>query len=288
MSATGVATVAAGRTFVIADVSNTPTISITTFQPLADYLAVKLAPFGVTNVTIKVAPDFDTIAKWLKDGTVDMLFQTPYPAILLENAVGAKTILRRWKNGDATYTTVIFAKADSGMKTYTDLQGKTLAIQDAFSTSAYMMPLAYLSENGMKLSHLDTPDSPVPAGTIGYVASNGDDNTLQWVISGKVASGAAEIRVFKGIPDATRKQLVILAQTETLPRGMVVIQPNMDPTLEAGLKATLIAMDQTPEGLAVLKKTQNTTHFDEFPGGVDAALAESRRLTKVLQAAVGS
>jgi phosphonate transport system substrate-binding protein len=280
-------TSAAGRTFVIADVGSTPTTSIKAFQPLADYLTVKLAPAGVTAVTIKVAPDFDTIAKWLKDGEVDLLFQTPYPAVLLENAVGAKTILRRWKNGDATYKTVIFAKADSGMKTIMDLKGKMLAVQDEFSTSAYMMPLAYIAEQGIKIATKATPDASVAADEIGYTNSHSDDNTLQWVVSGKTAAGAAEFRVYNSLPDDTRKQLIILGQTEELPRGVVMVQPNMDPQLQSLLSSVLVGMDQTDEGRAVLVKTQNTTHFDELPGGPDAALAETRRLTKVLQGAIG-
>ncbi len=275
-------------TFVLADVGSTPTQSIKTFQPLADYLQAKLAPVGIKSVTIKVAPDFDTIAKWLKDGEVNMLFQTPYPAILLENAVGAKTILRRWRGAVAEYHTVIYARADSGVKTLDDLKGKVLAVQDKFSTSAYMLPLSYVLSKGYKITSLTDPSGSVPADTIGYAASNGDDNTIQWVVSGKVTAGASEQAVFDAIPDATRNQLVILGTTENLPRGVVMVNPGMDSVLLNALTNVLTSMDKSDEGVAVLKQTQNTTHIDELPGGPDAALAEARRLTKLLQDAVGS
>ncbi|HLY24841.1 MAG TPA: phosphate/phosphite/phosphonate ABC transporter substrate-binding protein [Aggregatilineales bacterium] len=275
-------------TFVLADVGSTPTQSIKTFQPLADYLQAKLAPVGIKTVTIKVAPDFDTIAKWLKDGEVDMLFQTPYPAILLENAVGAKTILRRWRGAVPQYHTVIYARADSGVKTLDDLKGKVLAVQDKFSTSAYMLPLSYILSKGDKIMSLSDPSASVPSDTIGYAASNSDDNTIQWVISGKVTAGVSEQATFDAIPDATRSQLVILGTTGDVPRGVVMVTPKMDPVLLDALKSVLTSMDKSDDGLAVLKKTQNTAHIDELPGGPDAALAEARRLTKLLQDAVGN
>jgi phosphonate transport system substrate-binding protein len=273
-------------TFVIADVSATPTNSIALLQPLADYLQVKLAPAGITSVTIKVAPDFDTIAAWLKDGEVDMLFQTPYPAILLQNAVGAQPILRRWRDGDAEYYTVIFARADSGIKVLSDLKGKMLAVQDQFSTTAYMLPLSYILDSGIKIVQLTDPTATVPADAVGYTNSNGDDNTLQWVISGKVAAGATDFRSFDKIPAESRTQLVVLAQTEKVPRGLVVVRPGMDSAMLGTLKSVLLAMDSADDGKAVLAKIQKTTKFDELPGGPDAALSRVQALTKLLKEAV--
>jgi len=283
----GTADAAKRATFVIADVSSTPTNSITLLQPLADYLQVKLAPAGITNVTIKVAPDFDTIAAWLKNGEVDMLFQTPYPAVLLQNAVGAQPILRRWRDGDADYYTVIFARADSGIKGLADLKGKTLAVQDEFSTTAYMLPLAHILDSGIRIARLDSLTATVPADVVGYTNSKSDDNTLQWVISGKVAAGATDFRSYERIPAESRGQLVVLAQTEKVPRGLVVVRPGMDTVLLDTLKTTLLAMDKSDDGKAVLGKLQRTTKFDELSAESNVAMARVSTLTKLLKEAVG-
>ncbi len=282
-AATAQATGAASHILVIGDVNSSPTTSVATIQPFADYLASKLAAAGITGATVKVAPDFDTIANWLKSGEVDLIFQTPYPAVLLEDAAGAKSVLRRWRNGDAEYYTVIFVRADSGIKTITDLNGKMLAVQDEYSTTAYMMPLAYTREAGLKLTRKTAPTDPVAADEVGYTNSNSDDNTLQWVISGKVAAGATDNRSYEKLPAETRKDLVVLAKTEAIPRNLLVVSPKLDPDLLAQIKAVLLDMDKTPDGQDVLAKFQKTTKFDELPGGADAALKRVRELARLLK-----
>ena len=283
LAPTSAATTAAGITLVLGDVSNKPTALIATYQPFINYLAAQLSKQGITAGVVKVAPDFTTIADWLKGGQVDLIFQTPYPAVLLEDAVGAKTVLRRWKGGDAEYYGVIFARADTGMKTVADLKGHMMAVQDEYSTSSYMLPLSFAADAGLKLTKKDSPDAAVAADEVGYTNSNGDDNTLQWVISGKVAVGGTDNRTYEKIPEETRKQLVILAETEKIPRNVMMVRPGMDPALVEAIKAVLFNMDKTDEGKAILKGFQGTAKFDELPGGPESALARVRALTKLIK-----
>jgi phosphonate transport system substrate-binding protein len=274
---------ASGKTFVIGDVSGKPTASIELLQPVADYLAGKLASLGYTAGTVKVAPDFKTIAEWLKSGEVDMIFQTPYPAVLLEEAVGAKSVLRRWRNGDAEYHTVIFARADSGIKTVDGMKGHMMAVQDEYSTSSYALPLAYLKKWGVTVTKKDAPDSKVDANEVGYVNSNSDDNTLQWIISGKVSLAATDNRTYARIPEETRNQLAIISETDAVPRNLLVVRPGMDTALIDAIKAALIELDKTDEGKTLLANFQKTAKFDEFPDGPDKALAYMRELAKLLK-----
>jgi phosphonate transport system substrate-binding protein len=277
------ATAAEGKAIVIGDVGAKPTAIIDGTQPFADYLAGQLSAQGITKGVVKVAPDFATIADWLKTGQVDMIFQTPYPAVLLEDAVGAKTILRRWKGGDADYYTVIFARADSGMKTLADLKGHMMAVQDEYSTSSYMLPMAYVLEAGLRLTKKDSPDVTVAADEVGYTNSKSDDNTLQWVISGKVAAAGTDNRTYEKIPEETRKQLIILGETEKTPRNVLMVRADLDPALVEALKTVLLTMEKSEEGKAALKSYQSTAKFDELPGGPEGALARMRELSKLLK-----
>lgn len=281
--ATSVATVSAAKsTFVLADVSDKPTAAIDVLQPIADYLGTRLGKYGISSVTIKIAPDFQTLQQWLKAGDVDLIFQTPYPAVLLADSINAPIILRRWKDGDSDYYTVVFGRADSGMKTLTDLKGRMLAVQDDFSTSAYMLPLAYILEAGLKIARKDSTSVAVASDEVGFTYSKSDDNTLQWVISGKVAAGATDFRHYEKIPEDTRKQLVVLVETEKIPRGVVMLSPVTNPSLADGIKSILLDMTKSDEGNTTLQKFQNTARFDELPSGPDAALARVRALSKLL------
>src|SRR5258708_3556132 len=281
-ASTGVAS-SSKTTIVLGDFSSTPAKTVTNYQPLADYLGTKLGKDGITSGEVKVAPDFDTLVKWLKSGEVDLVFDTPYSIMLLMDAAGAQPILRRWKGGDSEWYAVIFAHADSGMKSLDDFKGQMIAVQDPYSTSGFFMPLAYIAKAGIKSTPKDSTDTAVSSDEVGYVASKDDDNTLQWVVSGKVAAGATDFRHYESIPEATRKQFVVLFQSDKVPRNIVLARPGMDPALIAEIKAVLVDMDKSDEGKKVLKSFQSTAKFDELPGGPDAALASSRELLKIFK-----
>ncbi len=114
------------RNIVIGDISDKPSKKIQQLQPLADYLALKLAPFGVGAGTVKIAPDMPTMIRWLKSGEVDIYFDSPYPAMVISDQSGAQPILRRWKDGVAEYNSIVFVRNDSGIASVTELKGHML------------------------------------------------------------------------------------------------------------------------------------------------------------------
>ncbi|MEP6984145.1 MAG: phosphate/phosphite/phosphonate ABC transporter substrate-binding protein [Chloroflexota bacterium] len=271
-------TTAAVKALVLATVASDPAKTIDAFQPLADYLAANLSQFGITEGQVKVAPDLDTLARWLKSGDVDLFFDSVYPVMIMADTTGAKPILRRWKSGIAEYNTVFIANISSGINTIQDLKGHTVGMDSDASTSAYMLPRAYLADAGIKTVLQSTPDAQVTKDEIGYVFTHSDENTIQWVLSGKVAAGAIGLQVYNDIPEADRKNMTIVAQTEKLPRAMAAVRSTLAPEMVDAIKNLLIGINQTDEGKAILVKFEKTARFDEFPGGADTALARIRQL----------
>jgi phosphonate transport system substrate-binding protein len=221
---------------VLGDISDEPTETIAAFQPLADYLA---AEQGRRHGIVAVAPDMETMAAWLASGQVDVYFDSPYPAMVVSELSGAQPVLRSWKGGQVTYYSVIFTRADSAIQSVEDLQGGTLAFEVPTSTSGYMLPLGYLVESGLRLVETQVGEAQVPADAIGYVFSESDRNSIQWVLAQRVDAAAVGVPDFREIPASVREQLRILAKTEVLPRQLVVVSPTLTPTEVEAITATL-------------------------------------------------
>lgn len=257
---------AATKAIVVGDISDEPIKTISKTQPFADYLATTLEKFEIGRGEVKVAPDMETMARWLKAGEVDLYMDSPYPALIVSQQSGAKPILRRWKDGIAQYYTVIFARADRGLQSLDDLKGKAIAFEEPFSTSAYLLPLGYLRKAGYQAMEIEPADATLPSDLIGYIFTGEDENTIQWVISGKVAAGAIDSATFERIPETTRAQLTILAETETVPRHLVLMTPQMEPQRQEAIAEILVKMDENPEAESILETFDETSQFDRLPG----------------------
>jgi phosphonate transport system substrate-binding protein len=272
----------APRSIVLGAVSDDPAKKIKAFQPLADYLGAHLGQLGITSGEVKIAPDQDTMIKWLKDGTVDLFFDSPYTAMIMNDQAGAQIILRSWKSGLAEYNSLILVRKDSGIKSLADLNGHVVAFDDPTSTTAYMLPLAYMIEGGLKVVEVTSADSSVPADEAGYLFATGQDNVTAWLVTGKVSAGTFGSHDLKDVPADVMDQFAVLVETEAVPRFLVLVRPGMDQAEVDAIKALLVGLDQTPEGPDILKTFEKTAKFDELPNA-EAMLARMRQLYEVVK-----
>ncbi len=276
---------ASTKTLVIGETGSSPSATISSFQPLADYLSANLSANGYSAGTVKVAPDLETMGKWLKSREIDIFFDSPYPAMVLVDSVGAKPILRRWKGGVAEYYAVLFARKDAHIESINDLKGKMLALEDPGSTSGYMLPKALLVAAGLKMVEKASPDASVAPDEVGYVFVNpdNDNDMIQWVLSGKTPAGVVNSIAFDDFSEEGKSSLMILTKTQSAARHLVLVRGDLEPAVSDAIKTVMLKMDSTADGQAVLKQFQKTAKFDEFPDGAAAALNQMRELYKLTQ-----
>lgn len=268
------------KTIVIGDISNNPAKKITRYQPMADYLANNLSEFGIGRGEVKVANSIDTMINWLKSGEVDIYFDSPYPAMIISDHTGSKPLLRRWKGGQAEYYGIFFAMNNSGIKTLEDLKGKIVAFDEVYSTSGYFLPLVKLIESGFQAVETKSDSTIIVADKIGYIFTDDDENTIQWVISGKVDAGVVDLETFEEIPLESRREIRLLAKTKTVPRQMASVRQDLDTQLREKIKTILLSMDQTEAGKEVLTKFEETSKFDDFPA--EQSIQEIRQLYELI------
>lgn len=266
-----------GKTLVIAELGDDASKKIKRFQPLADHLAAALASQGYVAGEVRIVHDMDEMTALIKSGKVDVIVDSPYPAMLVADRSGAQPILRRWKGGDSEYYGVIFAFADRGMRTLDDLDGRYLALESDLSTSGYFLPLAQLmTSNLTPVRRAAQTGVPFAPREVGYLLTGDEDNTVQWVLTGKADAGAVDRKTFADLPAETRSRLVILAETERVARHMVLVRPDLPPAVVAALTGELTSMDSTEAGRTVLEAFEKTKKFDRFPA--EASLERMRSL----------
>ena len=273
----------AGDQFLVfGDITDDPGEVIEGTQPIADYVAAKLGEYGIMGGQVRVTSTTDEMIELLKNGEVDLYFDSTYPATLISDASGAQIILRRWKFGVETYHSVIFASKASGITSIDQLNGKMIAMDAPYSTSGFMLPAVYLTEHGLKLSGKPTSDAAVSAEEVGFAFAYDDSNVLQWVLGGMTPAGVTDNYNFdKAFPPEATAQLVELARTESTPRQVGLARAGLDPELLQAITQILLAMHEDPASQSALEKFQ-TTRFDEFPEGITTATNRIREMIDIV------
>lgn len=268
---------------VIGDIdADDPISKIERFQPIADYLAENLSEFGIGRGEVRIAPDTDTMANWMESGEVDIYYDSLFPAMIVSDQSGAIPTLRRWKDGSPTYHSIFFARADSGIETLADLEGRIIGYDEMGSTSGYLLPTAYLLSNGFSPVERRSENASINEDEIGYMFTNDDDNTIEWVLSGRLDAGVVDnLTYMDDIPQETRDQLIISGETQAVARQIVLMSSTLAPEIRDAISELLVELNETSEGLVILS-TLKTDRFDTFPEGAENALETMREFYDIV------
>ncbi|WP_375572765.1 phosphate/phosphite/phosphonate ABC transporter substrate-binding protein [Ahrensia marina] len=263
------ATSAHAETLTLGSVNDDIRKHIERFTPLAQYLEQELADDGVTNVEISVLPNSQAMAEALRQGDVDLYFDSPLVATRVARLADAVPFLRRWKNGEASYHSVIVVPTDSEMESIEDLRGAVIGFQEPDSTSGYLLPVSLLLEAGLPLQHMRQDHQQPDEDSVGYVFTGDDRNTALALVRGTIDAGATDNQGFEALQVAQPDRFRALARSIEVPRQIVVRSAELDETLGSAISSTLRSMTDSPEGIQVMASFHNTTRFDDFPRGIE-------------------
>ena len=119
----------------------------------------------------------------LLKGHIDIAWNTPLAHVRVRQRTNGASISLGMRDSDRDFHAKVIVRRDSGVGSLKDLEGKILAVGSADSTQARILPLYFLSKEGIDLSrvrflHFDTDSG-----------KHGD-------------TGASEIEVLKALHDA--------------------------------------------------------------------------------------
>jgi ABC-type phosphate/phosphonate transport system substrate-binding protein len=273
---------AEGNVLVFGRVFDDPVRAIKDRQEFVDHLAKKLAPAGITGGKILVVDKMHLLAQALKDGKVDLFHDSVAPTLVISRASGAIPILRQWKYGEAEYAGLIVVKKNGGINTLADLKGKIIAFDEPHSTSASILPRMFLEEKKFTLMEIKLHDKVKPD-SIGYMYG-ADSSSVNVLVTGRADAAVTIHGEFGRLKPEIRDSLRVIGTTMAAPRNLVAVRKDLDPRLAKALKEVLLNMDKDPEGQEVLKRSQNTTKFDEIPA---EALGQIKQIEKYVFSSLG-
>jgi phosphonate transport system substrate-binding protein len=217
---------------------------------------------------VATAPTPFELARLLEQRRVDFYMESAYPTYVINFVHGAgKLLLRRWKSGLADYHSVIFTRRNAGLKRLEDLKGKSIVFEDAGSTSGYLLPKLFLLRRGLKLTEKNRFTANNLATDVGYFFAYSQEKLVDAVLSKQADAGAFSNDDFNSLDEKKKLEIVVLAQTERLPRHLLSVRSDLAPALVGRLETVLLGMHEDAEGRKILQKADGTTKFDALPGG---------------------
>lgn len=257
----------------LGSVSLNPAREHDVFQPLADYVGERLESVGIGRARVVVVDSLSTMVDELESGGVDVYIDSPFPVGFVVQHSEAKVVLQRFKRGAKVYRSVLFARADQGIKDLSDLRGRMIAFGEPFSTSGYLLPKAALLSAGFRLVNFADPAAGVSDDEIGYIFSNDAENTMVWVLKSKVMAGAVNEDYFEALAGSRIGELVVLHRSNAVPRNIVCVRGDLDPGVLRAVVGVLLDMDEDDTGKSILDGFEQTSAFEPFPEGGEQALA---------------
>ncbi len=166
----------------------------------------------------QVVRSYGALSAQLAAGGVDLAWVPPLLAAELRRSGVVRLIASVRREGTGVYHSVLFTRGDSGVKTLSDLTGRSIGWVDRSSASGYVVPRLWLQHNGID------PTSSFSRESFLHTHAN----VARAVLRGEVEVGATfavlEPRSRKivdsgwsGVDEATSAEATVLAQAGSVP-----------------------------------------------------------------------
>ncbi len=260
---------------VLGRISDDPKLHYDQLKPLLDYVVPRMRGVGITSGRILMARDPQQMVSYMRRGRVDWVSETASMAVQLRDRAGAKPFLETERSGVSEYRTVFFTRRDSGIHSLADLRGRSVALQQVSSTSAYVAPVIKMLNAGLSLEIMVSPNERPDADAVGYVFAQSEFNMATWVDKRLVDAGAFSNldwpRILQRAPGFA-DDMVIFAQTESYPRAVEVMRGDLSPAVSARLREVLLGAAHDPAATKALASFFGTTGFSELTPSAQTAL----------------
>ena len=221
-------------------------LSLQYMSPAIALFRERLAPLGVREVALEVAPSIEEMGEWVRSGKVDVFVSTPFPVLRTARIAGVPPAL----HGIPLHPkrSAFYVREDGPIKTLDDLDGKKLAFTFNYSSPGYFIPILHLMQHGFVLNR------PTPGRRVVYSAMTGHYvNSLYWLFFGRCDAVAVGDDDVKKVAPRLQKMLRRLDVTESYPGFLMLISPTWTPERRKVLMDYFTTMHTEKSGQEMLQ-----------------------------------
>lgn len=218
------------------------------------------------------AGDFVSIVEALRAKKVDVAWLGAFSYVLAVQEAGAEAFAAgvRKSTGKASYTSLIFVRADAPYQSVMDLKGKSFAFVDPASTSGHLFPRAAM----LKMGIAD------PASFFSQVVFAGAHDAVQLaVLNRKVEAGASNDRVLDNLIKRGALKpgdLRVVHRSDPIPLGPLAWRRDLPEAMKAAIRQSFLGMRDVTFGTL-----GELTHFVEVSDRTYDVVRETARILKL-------
>jgi phosphonate transport system substrate-binding protein len=233
-------------------VAFTPSRDPTLLQAAAGQFAEAFGKLSGLPVKVVVASDYAGVVEALRSRFVEMAFVHSVGYVYASREAGCQILAKATRRGAATYTSRIFVRQASGIRTLQELRGKRIAFVDPTSTSGYIYPMVLLIKAGLVRNR----DPKTFFGEAVFAGSH--DAALLALLNGAVDAAAVfDDAPQRLLPEKSRAaELLMVAESPRIPNDGVCVRQGLPAPLVERLTRALLALNR-PEHRAVLLRLYN-------------------------------
>ncbi|WP_240400678.1 phosphate/phosphite/phosphonate ABC transporter substrate-binding protein [Lactobacillus jensenii] len=233
-------------------------------KPLEKMLSKKL---GIP-VKISMSTDYNTVVEAMKSKKVDVGFLPPDGYVLAHKQKAADVLLQAERYGIKQpggvqtkdlvkfYRAEILVKKGSKIKSWKDLKGKSISVQNPTSSAGYIFPVAELKEKGLDVTK---------KGNAKLVTVTGHDQAVLNVLNGDTDAAF----VFEDARNTVKKdnskimsQVVPIYFTKAIPNDTISVRSDMNKAFKKKLAKAFIAVGKSKEGKKLIESIYSHEGYD--------------------------
>ncbi len=232
-----------------------PTRLSQAYQPLLSYLSQHLSH---CQFTLEASRDYSAFEQKVADRTPDLILPNPWQALQAMRR-GYHVIAMAGDPSD--FKGLWIVRKDGGIRSPTDLRGKTLCYPSPTALAACIMPQYFLHQHGINVG-VDVSNM--------YVGSQ--ESSIMNVFLGTAAAGATwppPWRAFQRDHPEEAGALQVIWETGSLINNAVMVRDDVPATIRDSVKTMLIHLHDSTEGRAILSGMETARFHDASDDSYD-------------------